>query len=187
MPLLVAGPGVPIGRRFDPVKTPDLTATILDLAGARAPRAADGISLRWNIRNGDRGWTAPVRHRGARRQGLRGGTPTAAAAGFVDARTTIGMRTARYKLVRWATGAVELYDLERDPNELRNVARDPAYADVRDHLTRLWWRYRDCVGAACAQPLPARCRRGRRRRGRSVRRGSSGPASRSARCAEHPA
>ena len=55
VPLSLTGPGVPSGRRFDPVVTPDLTATIVDLAGARAPHPADGRSLRWNIRNGDRG------------------------------------------------------------------------------------------------------------------------------------
>ena len=80
---------------------------------------------------------------------------TAAARGFTDARTTIGLRTARYKLVRWASGVVELYDLERDPNELTNLVRDPAYAAVLTRLTRLWWHYADCVGAECARPLPA--------------------------------
>ena len=158
VPLLVAGPGVPSGRRFDPVITPDLTATIVDLAGARAPHPADGRSLRWNIRNGDRGWTAPVVTEAIADRASAGGTPAAVARGFVDARTTIGLRTARYKLVRWASGAVELYDLERDPNELTNVVRDPAYASVRDRLTRLWWRYRDCAGAACTRDLPARFR-----------------------------
>ena len=158
VPLLVAGPGVPSGRRFDPVITPDLTATIVDLAGARAPHPADGRSLRWNIRNGDRGWTAPVVTEAIADRASAGGTPAAVARGFVDARTTIGLRTARYKLVRWASGAVELYDLERDPNELTNVVRDPAYAAVRDRLTRLWWRYRDCAGAACTRELPARFR-----------------------------
>jgi arylsulfatase A-like enzyme len=158
VPLLVAGPGVPSGRRFDPVITPDLTATIVDLAGARAPHPADGRSLRWNIRNGDRGWTAPVVTEAIADRASAGGTPAAVARGFVDARTTIGLRTARYKLVRWASGAVELYDLERDPNELTNVVRDPAYAAVRDRLTRLWWRYRDCAGAACTRELPAHLR-----------------------------
>ncbi len=155
VPLLVAGPGVPSGRRFDPVVTPDLTATIVDLAGARAPHPADGRSLRWNIRNGDRGWTAPVVTEAIADRASAGGTPAAVARGFVDARTTIGLRTARYKLVRWASGAVELYDLERDPNELTNLVRDPAYAAVRHRLTRLWWRYRDCAGAACTRELPA--------------------------------
>ena len=160
VPLVVAGPGVPVGERFDPVVTPDLTATILDLAGARAPHPADGTSLRWNIRNGDRGWSAPVVTEAIADRASAGGTPAAVARGFTDARTTIGLRTARYKLVRWASGAVELYDLDRDPNELHNVARDPAYVDVRDQLTRLWWRYRDCAGAACTRPLPARFRAG---------------------------
>ena len=158
VPLLVAGPGVPSGRRFDPVITPDLSATIVDLAGARAPHPADGTSLRWNIRNGDRGWTAPVVTEAIADRASAGGTPAAVARGFADARTTIGLRTARYKLVRWASGAVELYDLERDPNELTNVVRDPAYGSVRDRLTRLWWRYRDCAGAACTRELPARFR-----------------------------
>ena len=57
--------------------------------------------------------------------------------------------------MRWASGAVELYDLERDPHELANVGRDPGYVTVRDRLTRLWWRYRDCVGAD-VHPMPCR-------------------------------
>ena len=155
VPLVLAGPGVPQGTRYDPVVTPDLTATIIDLAGARPPHPADGTSLRWNIRNGDRGWTAPVVTEAIADRASAGGTPAAAARGFTDARTTIGLRTARYKLVRWASGVVELYDLERDPNELTNLVRDPAYAAVRTRLTRLWWRYADCVGAECTRPLPA--------------------------------
>jgi arylsulfatase A-like enzyme len=155
VPLVLAGPGVPQGTRYDPVQTPDLAATILDLAGAGAPRPADGTSLLWNIRNGDRGWIAPVITEAIAERATAGGTPAAAARGFTDARTTIGLRTARYKLVRWASGVVELYDLQRDPNELTNLVRDPAYADVRERLTRLWWRYAGCVAADCTRPLPS--------------------------------
>ena len=78
--------------------------------------------------------------------------------GFHDPRTTIGLRTARYKLIRWASGAVELYDLNRDPNELHNMATDPHYTDLRRQLTQLWWRYKDCVATACTRPLPASLR-----------------------------
>ena len=155
VPLVLAGPGVPPGTRYDPVKTPDLTATIVDLAGARAPHPADGTSLLWTIRNGDRGWSVPVVTEAIADRATAGGTRAAAKRGFGDARTTIGLRTARYKFIRWASGAVELYDLENDPNELSNLARDAAYAEVRDRLTRLWWRYRDCVASECAAPLPA--------------------------------
>ncbi len=155
VPLVLAGPGVPTGTRYDPVKTPDVTATIVDLAGAKAPHPADGTSLLWTIRNGDRGWSVPVVTEAIADRATAGGTSAAIQRGFGDSRTTIGLRTARYKLIRWASGAVELYDLENDPNELSNLAGDAAYAEVRDRLTRLWWRYRDCVASECAAPLPA--------------------------------
>ena len=45
VPFVVAGPGIPHGPRFDPVTTEDVTATILDLAGARAAAPADGVSV----------------------------------------------------------------------------------------------------------------------------------------------
>ena len=47
-----------------------------------------------------------------------------------------GVRTSRYKLIRfYADDAWELYDLEKDPNEMHSVYDDPAYAAVRAELT----------------------------------------------------
>jgi arylsulfatase A-like enzyme len=47
-----------------------------------------------------------------------------------------GIRTKRYKLIRYYydIDAWELFDLERDPRELRNVIDDPAYASVLREL-----------------------------------------------------
>ena len=48
-------------------------------------------------------------------------------------------RSTRYLYVQYGTGVRELYDLKRDPYELRNVVRKPSYASVvqrmavRDH------------------------------------------------------
>ncbi len=53
-----------------------------------------------------------------------------------------GVRTDRYKLIHfYGLDAWELYDLKQDPDELRNVYADPAYADkvaaLKEELTRL--------------------------------------------------
>ncbi len=48
------------------------------------------------------------------------------------------VRTERAKLIHWVhkQGVDELYDLERDPYEIRNVIRKPAYGRVRARLYR---------------------------------------------------
>lgn len=47
-----------------------------------------------------------------------------------------GLRTDRYVMAHfyYDIDLWELYDLEKDPNELRNVYNDPAYREVRDGL-----------------------------------------------------
>lgn len=64
-----------------------------------------------------------------------------------------GVRTSRYTYVRYDRGFVELYDRERDPYELRNVADDPRYAATRLELERRTAVLGDCSGDACEQDL----------------------------------
>jgi hypothetical protein len=48
-----------------------------------------------------------------------------------------GIRTARYKLIcYYEIDEWELFDLEKDPQELKSVHADPSYADVRERLHR---------------------------------------------------
>ncbi|MEZ4499017.1 MAG: hypothetical protein R2839_02925 [Thermomicrobiales bacterium] len=46
------------------------------------------------------------------------------------------LRRGRYKLNYSLGDAPELFDVEADPDELNDLAQDPAYASVRDALER---------------------------------------------------
>jgi arylsulfatase A-like enzyme len=59
------------------------------------------------------------------------------------------VRSDRYKYVRYASGFRELYDLRRDPGELRNVASDPAYAKVLARYAEKLKALKRCSGSSC--------------------------------------
>jgi arylsulfatase A-like enzyme len=56
---------------------------------------------------------------------------------------TVGVRTERWKYVRYPAidDLDEMYDLQSDPHEMRNLACDPAFAtkraELRQELERL--------------------------------------------------
>jgi arylsulfatase A-like enzyme len=150
VPLLVAGPGVQRGVRYHPITTMDLTATVLDLAGARGLPAMDGVSRLATMTGPDQPWTAPVVT-----EGLITDVRRRPGNGLPPGLTTSGLRTGGYKLIRYANGDAELYDLMADPNELTSVWAEPGHAGVRRELVALWEKYRSCRGAACRAPLPA--------------------------------
>ncbi|GAB3261647.1 sulfatase [Alteromonas gracilis] len=150
VPLVVAGPGIPAGERYAPVTTADVTRTLLDLA--RAPEGAlpgqDGAS-QVGLFERDQPWRYPILTE-AIMPAVRIQQP-----GFESGLTTIGVRTGRYKFVRYGNGDEELYDLATDPLELDSRHDDPAYAATRERLLAVWARYRNCRGPGCQAPLPA--------------------------------
>ncbi len=98
----------------------DIAPTILQLAGASPDVELDGRSLVDLLDGREQQWREHVvlRH-------FRGGF-------LVPPWDTI--RDARHKLIR--TGRfVELYDLEQDPFELTNLAKDSSYKELRHRLT----------------------------------------------------
>lgn len=152
VPFLVAGPGIRKGSRYHPITTYDITATVLDIGrAARLPRM-DGASRLPIMTGPDRNWTRPVVVEGLltnlRRKGV----------GIPSGLTISGLRTARYKLIRYSTGEGELYDLFADPNELTNLWKAPRYRKLRNELLGQWRKYRACRGSGCRQPLPAKYR-----------------------------
>jgi N-acetylglucosamine-6-sulfatase len=144
VPLIIRGPEVPAGQVIDPAAiNVDLAATIVDAANARPGRRLDGISLLPIARE-----PASAARRDVALEAL---APLFAGRGFPYpfAVPYYGVRTERFKYVRWSYGDEELYDLRADPYELRNLAADRSHAELKAELAARARRLRRCVGAAC--------------------------------------
>lgn len=139
MPFVIKWPGVTIpgSRNTHMIQNLDYAPTFLDIAGARIPRDMQGLSLE------------PL---------LKGRSPD-------DWRTSIyyhyyeypsvhmvprhyGIRTTRYKLMHfYRFDEWEMYDLEKDPEELTNIYGRPGYerltADLKQQLRGLQETYED--------------------------------------------
>ena len=146
IPALIAGPGIKKGRKIGrPAMDVDMTATIIDMADAKRGRTMDGISLLPALRGKKK---LPQRD-----------LPLEAMRPLFVFYTPItafdlpyyGVRTDRYKYIHWSfdTNNVELYDLKKDPDELDNLANDPAYAATVAKLEAEATRLRSCRGNTC--------------------------------------
>ena len=138
VPLIMRGPGVPRGRRLEqPVANIDLAPTIVDVAKAPTGRTFDGRSLLPLLSDAGLEWGRDIL--------LERGP----GAGYLGARQYTGIHTPRYVYVEYRNGERELYDLARDPDQLRNMQSDAAYSAVEAELARRLAALRDCGGAAC--------------------------------------
>jgi N-acetylglucosamine-6-sulfatase len=144
VPTLIAGPGVRKGARVtrNAVDT-DLAPTILAMARARPGRTMDGVSLLPAAKG-----RQPLPRRNILLQAMR---PLLK---FVTPLTAFdvpfyGVRTARFKYLNWSFGETELYDLKNDPDELVNLACDPAWAATAARLETIAKRLSECRGVKC--------------------------------------
>ena len=98
----------------------DLAPMFADLAGIPAPRV-EGASLVPILADAGGTWRTDflIEHL----EKSNSGVPT-----------YCGVHTERHVFVRYASGEEELYDLERDPAELVNVAADDRYAEIRREM-----------------------------------------------------
>ena len=116
VPLIVRGPGIPPGRRnSSPVNWLDLHATFLRLAGIPLPDHIQGEDI-------SPLWQEPER--------------IAKTEAFSELLGSVMVRTDRAKLVLCDDGDGELYDLKEEPLEVNNHYLDPAYAPLKEELSR---------------------------------------------------
>ena len=129
MPLVVSWPGrIEPGREVaELTQNIDFAPTFLDLAGVPVPEAMHGESLVPLLEGAPERWRDAIYYHYYESQAVH----------MVPA--MYGVRTERYKLVRYYEpqwDAWELFDLDEDPDELRSVADDPRYAEIRAELQR---------------------------------------------------
>ncbi len=167
MPFVLSYPRrVESGRTFDGIVTNvDMAQTILDAAGAPHHEAMQGRSI-WPDLLGARPADEPPVEGFYYRYWENDDVIHKAPAHY-------GYRTDRYKLIYYYNDGFglpftssftyppewELYDLEADPEELRNVHDDPTYAEVRDALKAAMWREQARLGDAPhpSQAVPQGC------------------------------
>jgi arylsulfatase A-like enzyme len=102
----------------------DIAPTLLDLAGAKAPKDFQGSSL------------VPLaqgKHVAWRKDWLY---EYYEFPGYEEVRPCRGVRTERYKYIHYFTEPqeFELYDLQSDPDEMHNLRGDPAFAALEKQL-----------------------------------------------------
>jgi uncharacterized sulfatase len=129
--MIIAAPGMKAAGKTSPrlAELIDLYPTLADACGLPAPRGIDGHSLRPQLENplaaGKPGALTQVRRGGGKKD----------AAGYPG----YSLRTERYRYTEWDAGrrGVQLYDLDADPQEGKNLAGNPRYADTVAELKKL--------------------------------------------------
>ncbi|UCC98086.1 MAG: sulfatase [Phycisphaerales bacterium] len=116
----------------------DFGVTFLDFAGAPAPADMQGESMRRVLQGKTPGnWRTSMYYHYYEYPAVH------------SVKRHYGVRTKRYKLIHFYhdIDEWELYDLQKDPKEMKNVHNDPAYADIvrelRAELKQLREKYKE--------------------------------------------
>ena len=128
VPLIFAGPGVAQDVRCNsPAELLDIYPTLIDLCVLPENSAIEGHSLLPQLQNAEspRQWPAITTHN----------------------HDNHGIRTERWRYIRYANGAEELYDMQNDPNEWHNLAGNRKHQAVKDRLAQ--W-----IPSSSAKPAP---------------------------------
>jgi arylsulfatase A-like enzyme len=173
LPFLVRGPGIKQDSSTGELAANiDIAPTILQLAGVEADKSIDGRSLAPFLRDPELRTRRPilfesfVETNDVNAQGAitsasgSGDAASASSAGKAHASLLAppkdyeGIRLGPYKYIAWPSGEKELYDINKDPNELNNIAKVPNFYPIRNFLHRQLRRFENCVGRECREVTP---------------------------------
>ncbi len=118
VPLIFAGPGIAAAAKCEqPAELLDMYPTLIDLCGLPKNSRLEGLSLMPQLQDAS--------------------TPRKRPAITTHNHDNHGVRSQDWRYIRYADGSEELYDMQKDPNEWRNLAGDPKFANiVKEH--RRW-------------------------------------------------
>ena len=120
VPLIIKAPGQKTGNRTEEmVMNTDLVPTIMDYVCGTVPEG-DGLSLKPLCEGSSMGREEVVAQYYGKQKWVN------------PIRTII---TKRYKYNRYIMHGEELYDLEDDPGEVKNLAGDPDYREIKNELS----------------------------------------------------
>lgn len=127
-PLLVQWPGMvePGSSSDEMVQNLDYAPTLLEAAGIEIPKQMQGESMVSILKGDTDSWTRDaVYYHYYEYPGVHA------------VKRHYGVANKRYKLIHFYfdNDSWELYDTEKDPDEMVNVYYDPAYASIRNELT----------------------------------------------------
>lgn len=102
----------------------DYAPTFLNYAGITEPKEMQGESFREVVSGKSVKWRNAIYYHYFEYPGVHA------------VKRHYGVRTDRYKLIHfyYDIDEWELYDLEKDPHEMKNIYNDPVYADIRKTL-----------------------------------------------------
>jgi N-acetylglucosamine-6-sulfatase len=170
LPFLIRGPGIKRNTQSNEiVGNTDIAPTVLELADVKADKSIDGRSMvpffhdpglttlrpflfESFVETSDVEANGAIAQAGpqSRPESRRRGGATASL--LAPPKDYEGIVLGPYKYIAWPDGEKELYDLEKDPNELNNIVRIPNYFPVRNFLHHeLLNRLEDCVGHICRE------------------------------------
>lgn len=141
VPVVLSGPGVPVGRRCDALLYSfDLYATLCELAAVPPPAGLDSVSAVPAFRPGAMG----------RRDYL--------GAAYMDGQRMV--TDGRWKLIRYDVAGSErrqLFDLRSDPHECTDLSGSPEHRATLERLGAALRRWQDAIDDRWMRPAPREC------------------------------
>jgi arylsulfatase A-like enzyme len=166
LPFLIRGPGIEQGAETGELAANiDIAPTLLDLANTEPTKSIDGRSLVPYLEDSELRSRRPILFESfvetndveangelsARASGRGNG---ASASLLAPPKDYAGIRLGAYKYIAWPSGEKEMYNINRDPNELNSLHKVPNFFPIRNFLHREMKRLAECVGRGCQEVAP---------------------------------